>query len=199
MLSRLFVFTLTRDPSACACVCAMLTFHLAILLPFFFGRPPNFALLRNETKKRAPDSSSVLCLRYTEGKHTQYQFFVSSRQPAIMPSLYLYGSREKEGFLFPLSVFSKKKIAWSPVKRAAKTCNLFCNIAAKRVEKRCCAFYRQHSNRSCDKSGCCRLRKQLQKVESSSTFCNKLCTLCSLYRCKDKLVWQRVTELPCMA
>ena len=51
MLSRLFVFTLTRDPSACACVCAMLTFHLAILLPFFFGRPPNFALLRNEKKK----------------------------------------------------------------------------------------------------------------------------------------------------
>ena len=26
-------------------------------------------------------------------------------------------------------------------KSATKTCNLFCNIAAKRVEKRCCAFY----------------------------------------------------------
>lgn len=36
-----------------------------------------------------------------------------------MPSLYLYGSREKEGFLFPLSS-PKKNIAWSQVKRAAK-------------------------------------------------------------------------------
>ena len=26
------------------------------------------------------------------------------------------------------------------IKRATKTCNLFCNFAAKRVEKRCCAF-----------------------------------------------------------
>ena len=31
-------------------------------------------------------------------------------------------------------------------KRATKTCNLFCNIAAKRVEKECCAFYHPHSN-----------------------------------------------------
>ena len=37
-----------------------------------------------------------------------------------MPSLYLYGSREKEGFLFPLSSPKKKNIAWSQVKRAAK-------------------------------------------------------------------------------
>ena len=28
------------------------------------------------------------------------------------------------------------------VKRVTKTCNLFCNIAAERVEKPCCAFYR---------------------------------------------------------
>ena len=27
------------------------------------------------------------------------------------------------------------------VKRAAKTCNVFCNITAKQVEKRCCAFF----------------------------------------------------------
>ena len=27
------------------------------------------------------------------------------------------------------------------VKWATETCNLFCNIAAKRVENRCCAFY----------------------------------------------------------
>ena len=26
------------------------------------------------------------------------------------------------------------------VKQATKTCNLFCNIAAKQVEKLCCAF-----------------------------------------------------------
>ena len=32
------------------------------------------------------------------------------------------------------------------MKQATKTCNLFCNIAAKWVEQRCCAFYRLHSN-----------------------------------------------------
>ena len=32
------------------------------------------------------------------------------------------------------------------VKRATKTCNLFCNIAAKRIEKRCCPFYHPCSN-----------------------------------------------------
>ena len=32
------------------------------------------------------------------------------------------------------------------VKRAAKTCNLFCNIAANRVEMRRCSFYQSPSN-----------------------------------------------------
>ena len=33
------------------------------------------------------------------------------------------------------------------------------HLAAKRVKKRCCAFYHPRSNMSCNKSGCCRLRK----------------------------------------
>ena len=51
------------------------------------------------------------------------------------------------------------------VKRVAKTCNLFCNIATKRVElKQCWAFYQSPSNLSCNKSGCCR---QLKVVAES--------------------------------
>ena len=34
----------------------------------------------------------------------------------------------------------------TPEKRETKTCNVFCNIAAKRVEKRCGAFYYHLSN-----------------------------------------------------
>ena len=53
------------------------------------------------------------------------------------------------------------------VKRATKTCNLFCNIAVKRVEiMRRCAFYQSPSNMSCNKSGllqvaksCCRKQR----------------------------------------
>ena len=46
------------------------------------------------------------------------------------------------------------------IKRATKkTCNLFCNIAAKRFEKWCCAFYHLTSNLSCNKSGGCKLRE----------------------------------------
>ena len=45
------------------------------------------------------------------------------------------------------------------MKRATQTCNLSCNIAAKRVAKRCCTFYHPRSNLPCNKSGCCRLRK----------------------------------------
>ena len=45
------------------------------------------------------------------------------------------------------------------VQRATKTWNLFCNIAAKRVKKKCCAFYQPHSNLSCNKSGFCKLRE----------------------------------------
>ena len=37
------------------------------------------------------------------------------------------------------------------VTRATKTCSLFCSIAAKRVEKRFCAFYHPRSNLSWNK------------------------------------------------
>ena len=46
-------------------------------------------------------------------------------------------------------------------------------------------FTDPHSNLSSNKSGCFRLRKvQLQKVESSFSFWNKICICCSLYRPK---------------
>ena len=67
------------------------------------------------------------------------------------------------------------------VKRATKTCNVSCNIAAKQVEERCCAFY--HPHQTCRATNqivaCC--KKLLRKVESSSTFCNKTCTCCAFY------------------
>ena len=40
-----------------------------------------------------------------------------------------------------------------------RACNLFCSIAEKWVEKRCCAFYHSCSNLSYIKSACCRVRK----------------------------------------
>ena len=48
--------------------------------------------------------------------------------------------------------------AKATVKRATKTCNLFCDVAAKGVGKRCCAFYHPRSNLSCNKSCCSKLR-----------------------------------------
>ena len=55
----------------------------------------------------------------------------------------------------------RKKAALRYVKtgKELKTCNLFCNIAVKRVEMRRCAFYQSPSNMSCSKSVCCRVRK----------------------------------------
>ena len=57
--------------------------------------------------------------------------------------------------------------------RATITCNLFSNITAKRVKKRCCAFYHPHS--TCLETnqvvtGC---EKLLQKVKSSSLLATK--------------------------
>ena len=47
----------------------------------------------------------------------------------------------------------------STVKRATKTCNLFCTCSAKLVEKQCCAFNHPRSNVPCTKLGFCTLRK----------------------------------------
>ena len=57
-----------------------------------------------------------------------------------------------------------------------------------REEKRCCSsFLHPSSNLSCNKSGCYRCEKFLQKVESSSTFCNKMFTRCAFYPSKANL------------
>ena len=39
-------------------------------------------------------------------------------------------------------------------------------------------------------AGC---EKLLQNIESSSTFCNKICTYCVFFPAQDKLVLQQVT------
>ena len=51
------------------------------------------------------------------------------------------------------------KLQFTIKQATKKTCNLFCNIAAKRFEKQCCAFYHLPSNLSCNKSGGCKLRQ----------------------------------------
>ena len=81
----------------------------------------------------------------------------------------------------------KAALRYGKTDKELKTCNLFCNIAVKRVEMRRRAFYQSPSNMSCNKSGCCKLRKLLQKIESYSTFCNKICTCCVFYQPKANL------------
>ena len=77
--------------------------------------------------------------------------------------------------IFPneLRILVKVEVKWT-----TKMCNLFCNLAVKRVDYWCCAFYHPWSKPVLHKSGFCRL----QKVESTSTFCNETCTRCAFYR-----------------
>ena len=74
----------------------------------------------------------------------------------------------------------KSQVSKASVKRATqtRTCNLFRNIAAKRVEKRCCEFYQPRSNLFCNKSGCCKLREYwLDEITRESRHRRKLCHL----------------------
>ena len=64
------------------------------------------------------------------------------------------------------------------VKRATKTCNLFCSIASKQVKKLCCAFTTHMQQIRLLQVA----KRLLQKVESSSTFYNKTYTCCAFYR-----------------
>ena len=68
---------------------------------------------------------------------------------------------------------------------------MFSNISAKRVEKRCCAFYHPSSNLSCNKSGCYTSENLLQRVENVSTFRNKICTRWEFYRPKVNLPFSK--------
>ena len=45
------------------------------------------------------------------------------------------------------------------VKRATETCNMFCNIAGKRVKSYVTRFTTHESNLSGNKQGCCKLRE----------------------------------------
>ena len=74
------------------------------------------------------------------------------------------------------------------IKRATKTCSLFCNIAAERVGKRCCAFYHPRTTNVLTNQGFAGCKKLLQKEDSSSTFCNKICTCWAQLPAKGNLV-----------
>ena len=74
-------------------------------------------------------------------------------------------------------------------KTSNKNLQLVCNIAAKkRVEYLCSAFYHPRikpvlaANQFFEG-----YEKLLQKVESSSTFCNIICTCCAFYQPKPNL------------
>ena len=59
-------------------------------------------------------------------------------------------------FLQPISRFSHLRLK-AKVKWEAKRCNLFCNIAAKPVEKANLYLLPPRLNLSSNKSGCCKL------------------------------------------
>ena len=79
------------------------------------------------------------------------------------------------------------------VKPAKKTCNLFCNIATKLVEMRRCTFYQSPSNLSCNKSGCCKLRKVVAESRELFYFLHQNLYMLRVLRAQGKLVLQQVT------
>ena len=89
----------------------------------------------------------------------------------------------------------EKKAALRYVKtdKELKTCNLFCNIAVKRVEMRRCAFYQSPSNLSCNKSGCCRVRKVVAESREWFYFLQQNLYMLRVLPAQGKLVLQQVT------
>ena len=79
-------------------------------------------------------------------------------------------------------------VCYGTVNWATKTYNLFCNIAEKKKLKSDVARFKTHIQICLATNqvfaGC---EKLLQKVESSSTFCDKICTCCAFYRPKANL------------
>ena len=69
------------------------------------------------------------------------------------------------------------------VKRAAKTCNLFATLLLDKLNSDVARFTTNESNLSCSKTGYI----VMQKVESSYTSCNRICSCCTFYRPKANL------------
>ena len=63
------------------------------------------------------------------------------------------------------------------VKRAAKTCNLFAALLLNKLSSDVTRFTTNESNLSCSKAGCI----VMQKVESSYTSCNRICSCCAYF------------------
>ena len=85
--------------------------------------------------------------------------------------------REKQGqhacalFVVVVCVFTCE-LRYSKMGRKKK-CIFF------RVEQRFCAFYHPNSNLSCNKSGCCTLRKVVAERREQFYFCNQIITCCA--------------------
>lgn len=94
-----------------------------------------------------PLDRSICCARFLFLTKKQAKYW---RSPTTFSLVYVHGVFSKNNIYTP-------KTAISYGKKGNNTCNLFCNIAARRVKKRCCPFYLPRSNLSCNKSGCCNL------------------------------------------
>ena len=57
--------------------------------------------------------------------------------------------RNLRGVIWTILAYLRTLQSKARVNRATKTSNMFCSIATKRLEKRCCTFYHQRSNLFC--------------------------------------------------
>ena len=75
--------------------------------------------------------------------------------------------------------------------RATKTSNLSRNIAAKLVEKRCCAFYIPHTTCLATKKMCCKLLQRVAESRTDLYFLQHAAATCNtFFLLRDKLcVW----------
>ena len=64
------------------------------------------------------------------------------------------------------------------VKPEAKTCTLFVALLLNKLNSDVARFTTHESNLSCSKKG----GIAMQKVESSYTSCNRICSCCAFYR-----------------
>ena len=64
------------------------------------------------------------------------------------------------------------------VKPEAKTCTLFVALLLNKLNSDVARFTTKESNLSCSKKG----GIVMQKVESSYTYCNRICSCCAFYR-----------------
>ena len=131
-------------------------------------------------------------------KQREFTFQMTFSLPSPLPS---------PSLLLKLPVLSK-----ATVKRAAKTCNVFCNIAAKQVEKRCCAFFAHVQTclgtnqvvascvnsltrelRHCCKNVCFGLTKRVTSTDFAAKLRTILSTFCKIIRNLHNLICCKIS------